>query len=196
MERTIVNTATGETVTYLETSEETGGAHSRLELVAKPGGGVPMHQHADHDEVIEVIEGELEVTMNGTTRRFGPADRVLIPRGTTHRWCNPSRDRDLTFRGGMTPGHPAFELFLRVYFGLGRDGELGKDKLPRRFGDLALLSDLDPSIFVGVKRLLRPLMRWTAARARKRGREAELFERYAAGFGNLRQSGNGSPPRG
>jgi hypothetical protein len=79
----------------------------------------------------------------------------------------------------MTPGHPDFELFLRVFYGLGRDGELGKDKLPRRFGDLALLSELDPSIFVGAKRLLRPLMRWTAARARKRGREAELLRRYA-----------------
>jgi hypothetical protein len=43
-----------------------------------------------------------------------------------------------------------------------------------------LISDLDPSIFVGAKRLLRPLMRWTAARARKRGREAELLRRYAS----------------
>jgi quercetin dioxygenase-like cupin family protein len=179
MDRTIVNTATGEKVTYLETSEETHGARSRLEIEAKPGGGVPVHQHADHDEFIEVLAGEIEVELEGKTRRFGPGEHVLIARGTTHRWCNPSRDRDLTFRGAMTPGHPDFELFLRVYYGLGRDGELAKNKLPRRFEDLALLGDLDPSIFVGVKRLLRPLMRWTAARARKRGREAELLQRYA-----------------
>ena len=179
MGRTIINTATGEKLTYLETSRETAGARSRFEMEAKPGGGVPVHRHADHDELIEVLEGEIEVTMNGATRRLGPGESVLIERGTTHRWCNPSPDRDLRFRGGMTPGHPDFELFLRVYYGLGRDGELGKDKLPRRFGDLALLSDLDPSIFVGAKRLLRPLMRWTAARARKRGREAELLRRYA-----------------
>ena len=180
MERTIVNTATGEELTYLETSRETGGARSRFEMVAKPGGGVPVHQHADHDELIEVLEGEIEVTMNGTKRRLGSGERVLIERGTTHLWRNPSPDRDLKFRGGMTPGHPDFELFLRVYYGLGRDGELGKDGLPRRLGDLALLGDLDPSIFVGAKRLLRPLMRWAAARARKRGREAELLRRYAS----------------
>jgi quercetin dioxygenase-like cupin family protein len=180
MERTIINTATGEQVTYLETSDETGGARSRFEMDAKPGGGVPVHRHGDHDELIEVLEGEIEVTMNGTTRRLGPGERVVIARGTTHRWCNPSSDRDLKFRGEMTPGHPDFELFLRVYYGLGRDGELGKDRLPRRLGDLALLGDLDPSIFVGAKRLARPLLRWIAARARRRGREAELVRRYAA----------------
>ena len=179
MERTITNSATGEKITYLETSRETGGARSTFEMEAKPGGGVPVHQHADHDELIEVLEGEIEVTLNGAKRRFGPGERVRIERGTTHRWCNPSSDRDLRFRGGMTPGHPDFELFLRVYYGLGRDGELGKDKLPKRFGDLALLSALDPSIFVGAKRLLRPIMMWTAARARRRGREAELLRRYA-----------------
>ena len=180
MERTIINSATGERLTYLETSRETAGARSSFEMEAKPGGGVPVHQHADHDELIEVLEGEIEVTMNGSKRRLGPGERVLIERGTTHRWCNASPDRDLKFRGGMTPGHPDFELFLRVYYGLGRDGELGKDKLPRRLGDLALLSELDPSIFVGAKRLVRPLMRWIAARARKRGREAELLRRYAS----------------
>ena len=179
MDRTITNTATGEQATYLETSRETGGARSTLDLVVKPGGGVPVHQHADHDELIEVVEGEIEVTLNGAKRRLGPGERVLIERGVPHRWCNPSPDRDLRFRGGMTPGHPDFELFLRVYYGLGRDGELGKDKLPKRLGDLALLSELDPSIFVGAKRLLRPLMRWTARRARRRGREAELLRRYA-----------------
>ena len=179
MERTITNSATGEKITYLETSRETGGARSTFEMEAKPGGGVPVHQHADHDELIEVLEGEIEVTSNGTKRRFGPGERVRIERGTTHRWCNPSSDRDLRFRGGMTPGHPDFELFLRVYYGLGRDGELGKDTLPKRFGDLALLSALDPSIFVGARRLLRPIMMWTAARARRRGREAELLRRSA-----------------
>jgi quercetin dioxygenase-like cupin family protein len=179
MERTIVNTATGERATYLETSRETGGARTALEVEVKPGGGVPVHRHADHDELIEVVAGEIEVTMHGTKRRLGPGEHVLIERGTAHEWRNPSPDRDLTFRGGMTPGHPDFELFLRVYYGLGRDGELGKNKLPKRFADLALLGELDPSIFVGVKRLLRPVMRWTAERARKRGREAELLRRYA-----------------
>jgi quercetin dioxygenase-like cupin family protein len=178
MERTIINTATGEKATYLETSRETGGARTVAEVEVRPGGGVPVHQHADHDEMIEVLAGEIEVMMGGTKRRLRPGESVLIARGTTHRWSNPSPAGDLRFRATMTPGHPGFERFLRVYYGLGRDGELGRNKLPKRFADLALLGDLDPSIYVGAKRLLRPLMRWTAARARKRGREAELLQRY------------------
>ena len=179
MERTILNTATGEKATFLQTSVETAGERSAFEIEVRPGGGVPTHQHSDHDEHMEVVAGELEVTLAGRRRRLGPGEHVVVPRGTTHRWRNPSRERELKFRGQMTPGHPDFELFLRVYYGLGRDGELGRNKLPKRFADLALLSELDPSIFVGLRRLLRPLMQWTAARAHRRGRNTELLRRYA-----------------
>ena len=180
MQRTFSNPVTGDTATFLEMSKETGGARSVAELEVQPGGGVPIHQHADHGEQIEVLAGELEVVLSGKKRRLGPGERVVIERGVTHLWRNPSPDRVLLMRATMTPGHPDFERFLRVYYGLGRDGELGKNKMPKRFSDLALLGELDPSIFVGLKRLLRPLMRWTAKRARKRGREAELLRRYVS----------------
>jgi quercetin dioxygenase-like cupin family protein len=180
MTRTITNTATGERATYLETSRETAGARTVAQIDVKPGGGVPVHRHADHDERIEVLSGRLEVTSNGARRTLGPGEVVVIERGTTHEWRNASSEQDLSFRATMTPGHPDFERFLRVFYGLGRDGELGANKLPRRFEDLAILGELDPSIFVGVRRLLRPVMRWTAARARKRGREAELLRRYVS----------------
>ncbi|HEY5948523.1 MAG TPA: cupin domain-containing protein [Kofleriaceae bacterium] len=178
MERTFSNPVTGDTATLIEMSKETSGVRSVAEIEVKPGGGVPMHQHADHDELIEVATGEVEVIMNGKTRRLGAGERIFIERGVTHLWRNPSPDRGLTMRATMTPGHPDFERFLRVYYGLGRDGELGKNKMPKRFSDLALLAELDPSIFIGLKRLLRPLMRWVAKRARTRGREAELLRRY------------------
>ncbi len=179
MERTIHNPVSGETATYLETSRDTGGARTVAEISVKPGGGVPVHQHAHHDERIEVMAGEIEVTLRGTRHRLGVGEHIVIERGRRHAWRNPSPDRDLVFRGTMTPGNPGFELFLRIWYGLGRDGELGRNRLPRRFGDLALLSAWDPSIFVGARRLLRPLMRWRARRARERGREAELLRRYA-----------------
>src|SRR5262245_52943469 len=106
MERTIINPATGEKATFLETARETGGARTVAELEVKPGGGVPVHQHATHDERIEVLAGEIEVTQAGARRRLGAGESVLILRGTTHRWRNPSPDRELTFRATITPGHP------------------------------------------------------------------------------------------
>jgi quercetin dioxygenase-like cupin family protein len=177
-ERTIENPVTGERLTYIETSRETGGARTVGDMEVTPGGGVPTHRHTDHEERIEVLEGEIEVKVNGVKHRLSAGQHVVIARGQVHAWRNTSRDQNLRFRGTMTPGHPGFELFLRVLFGLARDGEVRPSGLPRRFSDLGLLADWDPSILVGPFRLLGPLMRWSARRARERGRAAELFRRY------------------
>ncbi len=127
---------------------------------------------------IEVLEGEIEVTAGGITRRLGAGEHVVVERGTVHAWRNLSPDRMLRFRGMMTPGHPGFEVFLRVWFGLARDGALRPSCMPRRFGDLALLADWDPSLAAGPLRLLAPLMSWSAHRTRARDRAAELLRRY------------------
>lgn len=176
-DRAIHNPVTGERATYLETSRESGGARTVIEFEVGAGGGPPRHQHANHQERIEVLEGEIEVTAGGVTRRMGVGEQVVIEPGTVHGWRNPS-DRKLRFRGMMTPGNPGFEVFLRVWFGLARDGALRPGGLPRRFGDLALLADWDPSLAAGPLRLMAPLMRWSAHRARARGRAAELLRRY------------------
>jgi quercetin dioxygenase-like cupin family protein len=178
-DRIIENPVTGERATFIETSRETSGARSVAVFDVTPGGGVPTHRHTDHEERIEVVEGEIEVTMAGVKRRFGAGGHVLIERGTVHAWRNPSLDQTLRFRGTMTPGHPGFELFLRVLFGLGCDGELRPNGLPKRLSDMGLLTGWDPSVLPGPLRLLRPLMKWSARRARARGRATELLQRYA-----------------
>jgi quercetin dioxygenase-like cupin family protein len=178
MNEIIDNPVTGERLTLIETSRDTGGARTVGDMEVTPGGFVPSHWHADHEERIEVLEGEIEVTIDGKKRRFGPGEHTVIQRGQVHTWRNPSVDRKLRFRGTMTPGHPGFELFLRVLFGLARDGDVRRNGLPRRFSDLALLAEWDPSILAGPFRVLRPLMRWCARRARARGRAAELLRRY------------------
>ena len=177
-ERTISNPVSGERCTFLETSRETNAARTIAEFDVTPGGGVPTHRHSEHSERIEVLDGEIEVTMNGTQHRIGPGDVFVIEPRAVHSWRNPSTDRHLKARMTMTPGHPGFERFLRVWFGLGRDGELRPNGMPRRFSDLALLTEWDPSILAGPKRLLTPLIRLAARRARKRGRDRELLRRY------------------
>src|SRR5512139_266903 len=100
-ERIIDNPVTGERATYIETSHETGNARSVIDVDVKPGGGVALHRHAGHDEQIEVLEGEIEVTIAGVRRTFGAGERVVIERGVVHRWRNPAPDRPLRFRGMM-----------------------------------------------------------------------------------------------
>lgn len=180
--RTIENPVSGERTTFLETSQETAGARTVAEVEVEPGGGVFTHRHAEHEEHIDVLEGEIEVRSDGRTHRVAAGGQVVIPRGATHVWRNPSSDRRLRFRGTMLPGHPAFELSLRVVFGLGRDGELRRSGIPRRLGDAMLLLDWDPSLAVGPARLLVPLVRWVTRRPGARRRAAELIARYAAGM--------------
>jgi len=175
---TIANPATGERCTFVETSQATGGARTVLIVETTPKGGVPVHRHGEHEERLEVLEGELEVTLDGVPRRYGPGEHVVIPPGAVHAWRNASPDQNLKMRGTMTPGHPGFERFLRVWYGLGRDAELKANGMPRRLGDLALLAEWDPSIFVGATRVLAPVMRMIARRAHRRGRADELLRRY------------------
>lgn len=178
-DRTIDNPVTGQRAIFIETARESGGARSVMDVATTPGGGVLLHRHADHEEWIDVLEGEIELTMDGVTWRAGAGEHIVIAAGAVHSWRNPSADRVLRFRGVITPGHPGFEAVLRVSFGLGRDGGLRAGGLPRRFADLALLADWDPSLLaVGPRRWLAPLMRWSARRARAHGRAAELLRRY------------------
>ncbi len=176
---TIDNPVTRERITFIETAAQSAGTRTIADVDVAPGGGVFLHRHADHEEWIDVLDGEIEVTVGGVPRRARAGEHVVIAAGDVHGWRNPSGDRTLRFRGTMTPGHPGFETALRVAFGLGRDGGLRSSGVPRRFADVALLSAWDPSLFaVGPRRLLAPFARWLAHRPRARGRATELLRRY------------------
>lgn len=178
--QTITNPVTGERATFIETSLQTGGARTVGELEIECLGGVPGHFHDAHDERIDVLEGEIEVIVNGMGRRLRAGEHIVIPRGTVHAWRNPSREESLRFRGTMTPGHPGFETALKVMFGLARDGEVRRSGIPKRFSDIALLADWNQGLPAGPLQLLKPLLAWAARRARARGRAAELLRRYDA----------------
>lgn len=177
--RTIENPVSGERATWIESARDNGGVRTLAEVEVGPGGGVPRHRHAEHEERIEVLAGEMEVAARGGVHRLAAGESIVVEPGVTHGWRNPSRDRNLVFRGEMLPGHPGFETALRVVFGLGRDGELRPGGMPRRLTDLALVAGWDPSLLaVGPRRLLMPLLRWYAGRAAVRARAAVLLDRY------------------
>lgn len=178
---TIENPVSGERATWIESARDNGGVRTVADVEVRPGGGVPRHRHAQHEERIRVLAGEMEVTVRGGVHRLAAGASIVVEPGVSHGWRNPSRDRNLVFRGEMLPGHPGFETALRVVFGLGRDGELRPGGIPRRLTDVALVATWDPSLLaVGPRRLLMPLLRWYAGRATARARAAVLLERYDA----------------
>ncbi len=50
---------------------------------AEPGAGAPLHTHTI-DELIVIMEGTLEVSMDGETQTVGPNHTVVIPPGAEH----------------------------------------------------------------------------------------------------------------
>ncbi|MCP4593626.1 MAG: cupin domain-containing protein [bacterium] len=56
--------------------------HQVVFLDIDPIGEVPPHQHGEQWGV--VVEGEMELTIGGETRRHGPGDTYHIPAGVEH----------------------------------------------------------------------------------------------------------------
>jgi quercetin dioxygenase-like cupin family protein len=72
----------------LLTTEATGGATSVIVAWHKPGEGPPDHVHFKQEEILFVIEGLYEVTVDDETAQAGPGSIVFIPRNVVHRFKN------------------------------------------------------------------------------------------------------------
>lgn len=53
-------------------------------LVLQPGAAVPEHVHESSVELLYVLEGEAEMTVDGKTLHVGPETGVRIPKGARH----------------------------------------------------------------------------------------------------------------
>ena len=65
MRRTIVNPIIKDSVTFLQTAEESGGKVTEAEITLMPKGGNPLHYHKTYSETFTAIEGELGVKLGG-----------------------------------------------------------------------------------------------------------------------------------
>ena len=63
---------------------ETGGALSMVEQVLPAGFASPWHLHSDEDESFYVIEGAMEVNVDGQVARLGAGGYGFGPRGVPH----------------------------------------------------------------------------------------------------------------
>lgn len=46
--------------------------------------GIPLHTHDEHDEVVQVLDGECEVRVGEERRRLKKGDTFFAPKGTPH----------------------------------------------------------------------------------------------------------------
>jgi quercetin dioxygenase-like cupin family protein len=88
--------------TWKALAEETGNSMIVFEDELERGKVTPMHLHADVDEAMYVIEGEILLNVEGSERTVGAGGFTFAPRGCAHAFVVTSdRARVLAIQ---TPG--------------------------------------------------------------------------------------------
>lgn len=68
--------------------EDTDNDWSLFEATVMPGSVVPEHKHEEFDEAFYILEGNLEMSMDGETLNAAPGHFVNVRRGTVHGYRN------------------------------------------------------------------------------------------------------------
>lgn len=76
-------------VTHKLTSEQTAGAFYVCEAVFGPESGSPLHMHHYEDEVIQVLEGEIDIRLDKHQLHAPVGGMVHLPKNIPHALQNP-----------------------------------------------------------------------------------------------------------
>lgn len=79
----------GEDVTLLAAGAETGGTMTAVEVLVRPGSGPPPHTHVA-SELLYVLDGELEVELDGGRQTVDAGQVAAVPGGAVHTYRNAS----------------------------------------------------------------------------------------------------------
>ena len=66
----------------------------------EPGKQVPWHAHEETEQVMLILDGEVEMTIEDETRTLGPGDVVVVNRGLRHTLRSPG---GVTFVEALAP---------------------------------------------------------------------------------------------
>jgi quercetin dioxygenase-like cupin family protein len=109
-----VRNPVGGVITFMSTSEGTGGELTAVHTVSAAGEGPPLHIHRDQDEFLYILEGSFRVRLADEVIEAAPGSLVFMPRGIPHTWQNVGVAPGHFF-AGIVPASTAFEEFFRRY---------------------------------------------------------------------------------
>lgn len=178
MKRTIVNPIIKDTVTFLQTSEESGGNVTEAEITLMPGGGNPLHYHKTYSETFTAIKGELGLKLGKKkTKILKEGETFTVEPSSIHGFYNPT-DKEITFNVKCKPGHTGFENSLRIIYGLASDGLTDKNTIPKSIKHKAIVVCMSDMNLPGLFTFMFPLLKLIAKRAKKSGEEQKLIDKY------------------
>lgn len=127
--RTLRNPKTGETITFLATARDTGGALFRMAYKMAPHAAIAdMHCHPAQVMTIEVSAGTLTCTIDGVDHRIGAGQNATIPPGAWHFQRNDTKEEV----HAVEDYRPALQIqeFFEVLIGWANDGKTDAHGLP------------------------------------------------------------------
>ena len=162
---------------FLETSRDTNGEYSLIEIELQKSDGPPLHYHNAFSENFEVKAGKLFIQVGKKHMILDVGESYLVPPGTPHRFYNKSNDK-VTFNVRLRPGHTGMENFIKIFYGLAVDGLTNSKGQPKNFKHLAVAVVMSDSNRPWPMSLLTPLIKSAAAKAKKDGTEQWLLDKY------------------
>lgn len=68
------------------TGKDTNGLYTLIEQNNEPGTVIPPHMHENEDEVFQVLEGQVEMSIGDKTTILNTGDLIFCPKGIPHSW--------------------------------------------------------------------------------------------------------------
>jgi quercetin dioxygenase-like cupin family protein len=178
MKRKIINSVIKDTITFIQTSEETDGIISEFELTLMPKGSNFSHYHKAFTETFTAMDGPLGLKLDGNhVKILQPNETYSVLPNQVHSFFNPG-EKEIKFNIKITPGHKGFEDSLRILYGLAEDGLTDKKSIPKSLSHVAIIGSLSDSYLPGFMKILAPILNYLARRAKQTGLEKQLIEKY------------------
>ena len=129
--QTLENPASGERITFRQTSANTGGELLAIDLELPANRRVPggQHIHPKQEERFEVVEGTMRFRMGRKRVVAGPGEVVVVPPGQKHDFANVGDD-DALVRVEVRPALKMEQLF-ETAVGLAEQGRTMLGGIPR-----------------------------------------------------------------
>jgi quercetin dioxygenase-like cupin family protein len=176
-QRVFENPLIDDKVTLLETSNETNGAYTLVEVELPAGGGNELHFHNKYSTEFIPVEGELEIDLEKRKLRIEPGKKMTLRKGKPHRFYNPGY-QPIRFRMKFVPGHEGFENSLRISYGLAEDHKTTNTGDPKDLTHLSLLTYFSGSSLAGAFSPIQRFLEWEAKRAINNGMDKQLIAQY------------------
>ena len=136
------NPNSGERIVFRKTAQDTDGELLRFDFFVKPDGfAPPRHVHAQVEERIELVSGNLGYYLGGEEGTMGPGESVILPTDVAHTFWNDG-DEMAHFIVDIRPALN-MEMLFETIFGLYRDGKTNKRGFPSLLQNVVLAREYD-----------------------------------------------------